>query len=191
MRADRYLVAFAKWKKLMKQHEKDKEAFKKEEEEYQNKRAIITDSQTEIIEEDIKVPVEPEEPVRPEPPKRLAQSSFDKPHRGGILVRFMKPVDMRWKRLLEVGAPSIGNVRFWPEQHYKFEQELVHLDPQEDDDDKYLKEIEDSRKPWLVEEPKKTKKSKSKKKKSTKLTEATEAKEATEATEDSKKEEEL
>jgi len=62
-----------------------------------------------------------------------------------------------------------GNVQRWWEQHEKFEKDLVELEPYEDDDEEYLKSIDDSRKPWIENRPKK-KKNKNKKKKSSKST---------------------
>jgi len=58
-----------------------------------------------------------------------------------------------------------GNVQRWWEQHEKFEKDLVELQPFEDDDEEFLKNIDDSRKPWIENKPKK-KKNKSKNKKS-------------------------
>ena len=57
-----------------------------------------------------------------------------------------------------------GNVQRWWEQHEKFEKDLVELQPYEDDDEELLKNIDDSRKPWIEDRPKK-KKSKNKKSK--------------------------
>ena len=63
----------------------------------------------------------------------------------------------------EIGVKT-GNVQRWWEQHEKFEKDLVELQPYEDDDEELLNKIDDSRKPWIEDRPKK-KKSKNKKSK--------------------------
>lgn len=57
-----------------------------------------------------------------------------------------------------------GNVQRWWEQHEKFEKSLVLLQPFEDDDEELLKNMDDARKPWLEDKPKKKKNKKSKSK---------------------------
>lgn len=57
-----------------------------------------------------------------------------------------------------------GNVQKWWEKHELYEKDLVELEPFEDDDDELLNKIDDSRKPWIENRPKK-KKNKNKKSK--------------------------
>lgn len=58
-----------------------------------------------------------------------------------------------------------GSIQRWWERHEIYEKDLVELQPFEDDDEGLLDKIDDSRKPWLEEKPKKKTKKKNKKSK--------------------------
>ena len=108
-------------------------------------------AESENKEDEPENPVEPDEPAEfdLEKPKQPIVSIYEKGSVGKIYFQFAKTQEARWTRLYNLEFGQKVKAQIWWEEYAKYENELVILDPWEDDDDNLLDKVANSKKPWL------------------------------------------